>query len=156
MKKEFVFKSNAKAIIIVEDDIIRISRKGFMSFGLHGQKGEKSIPIRNITAIQLKKPGLTTGYIQFSQHGMMESKGGVMDAVKDENTIIFSSKKDYAQALELKEYIESVQGQQNQTTVTIESKSSEADELIKFKQLLDAGVITEDEFKAKKNQILGL
>jgi len=32
---------------------------------------------------------------------------------------------------------------------------STADELLKFKQLLDAGVITQDEFDAKKRQLLG-
>lgn len=33
---------------------------------------------------------------------------------------------------------------------------SDADELMKFKQLLDAGVITQEEFDAKKKQLLGL
>lgn len=33
---------------------------------------------------------------------------------------------------------------------------SDADELLKFKQLLDAGIITQEEFDAKKKQILGL
>lgn len=154
MKKEYVFKSNARAVVSVENDIIRISRKGVRSFLTQGLKGEKSIPIRNITAIQIKKPGMTTGYIQFAQHGMMESEGGVFDAVKDENTIIFN-KKDYEQALELKDYIEDIQDQQNNSTTQTNEKS-EADELSKFKQLADEGVITQEEFEAKKKQILGL
>ena len=33
---------------------------------------------------------------------------------------------------------------------------SAADEILKFKQLLDAGIITEEEFQAKKKQLLGL
>ena len=156
MNKEFTFKSNAKAIVTVEKEMISIARKGFLSFATQGLKGEKSIPIKNITAMQLKKPGLTTGYIQFSQHGMMESKGGVFDATKDENTIIFNSKKDYAQAQELKKYIESIQLKVNETAVSVESNFSDADEIIKFKGLLDSGVITNDEFEAKKKQILGL
>ncbi len=36
------------------------------------------------------------------------------------------------------------------------SKFSEADEILKFKNLLDAGIITEDEFEQKKKQLLGL
>lgn len=36
------------------------------------------------------------------------------------------------------------------------STVSEADELLKFKELLDSGVITQEEFDAKKKQILGL
>lgn len=35
-------------------------------------------------------------------------------------------------------------------------KPSEADEIMKFKDLLDKGIITEEEFEAKKNQLLGL
>ncbi len=39
---------------------------------------------------------------------------------------------------------------------TMVSGASEADELLKWKSLLDQGVISEDEFKAKKKQLLGL
>ena len=39
---------------------------------------------------------------------------------------------------------------------TIEVKSSNADELKKYKELLDSGVITQEEFDAKKKQLLGL
>ena len=34
--------------------------------------------------------------------------------------------------------------------------ASAADEIMKFKGLLDAGVITQEEFDAKKKQLLGL
>lgn len=37
-----------------------------------------------------------------------------------------------------------------------QSSASAADEILKFKQLLDAGVITQDEFDAKKRELLGL
>ena len=40
--------------------------------------------------------------------------------------------------------------------VTEQSSSSAADEIFKFKQLLDAGIITEEEFEAKKKQLLNL
>ena len=36
------------------------------------------------------------------------------------------------------------------------AETSSADELRKYKQLLDEGVITEEEFEAKKKQLLGL
>ena len=39
---------------------------------------------------------------------------------------------------------------------SIENHQSNADELKKFKDLLDSGVITQDEFDAKKKQLLGL
>jgi len=46
--------------------------------------------------------------------------------------------------------------QQKTESKTVEVKSSNADELKKYKDLLDSGVITQEEFDAKKKQILGL
>lgn len=41
-------------------------------------------------------------------------------------------------------------------TTTIVQNSDEADKLKKYKELLDSGVITQEEFEAKKKQLLGL
>jgi hypothetical protein len=46
--------------------------------------------------------------------------------------------------------------QSTQTPGVVIQQSSDADELAKFKKLLDDGVISQDEFDAKKKQILGL
>ena len=43
-----------------------------------------------------------------------------------------------------------------ETTIKQEIPQSNADELKKFKDLLDSGVITQEEFDAKKKQLLGL
>ena len=40
--------------------------------------------------------------------------------------------------------------------VNVAAPQSNADELKKYKELLDAGVITQEEFDAKKKQLLGL
>ena len=46
----------------------------------------------------------------------------------------------------------------NQNTISTESSNSfsVADEILKFKQLLDSGIITKEEFDDKKKQLLGL
>lgn len=44
----------------------------------------------------------------------------------------------------------------NQADKTASGQISAADEILKFKNLMDAGVITEEEFLAKKKQLLGL
>ena len=53
-----------------------------------------------------------------------------------------------------------VERQQNEkvvaTTIKQEIPQSNADELKKFKELLDMGIITQEEFDAKKKQLLGL
>ena len=41
-------------------------------------------------------------------------------------------------------------------TANISEKSNSADEIKKYKELLDDGIITQEEFDAKKKQILGL
>lgn len=45
---------------------------------------------------------------------------------------------------------------QTQKHVPIAQSKSDADELRKYKDLLDSGVITQEEFDAKKKQLLGL
>ncbi len=42
------------------------------------------------------------------------------------------------------------------TAETPDTGTSAADEILKFKQLLDQGIITQEEFDAKKKQLLGL
>ena len=55
------------------------------------------------------------------------------------------------------ELLISRQGKQAETTVIKqEIPQSNADELKKYKELLDTGVITQEEFDAKKKQLLGL
>ena len=51
------------------------------------------------------------------------------------------------------EEFEAMKAQQN---VSNQQPFSVADELKKFKELLDMGIITEDEFNAKKKELLGL
>lgn len=148
---DFNFVSNGKYNVSIKDGYLSWSRKGLRNFMIQGSKGEKSIPIKSITAIQLKEPGLTTGYIQFAYSGSSESKGGTMSAVNDENTILFL-KKELKQAKELKSMVESIQRQNSTSSPQI----SGADEIIKFKQLLDEGILTVEEFETKKKQILGI
>ena len=45
---------------------------------------------------------------------------------------------------------------QEETKVTSNTNGSSVDELKKLKDLLDAGIITQEEFDAKKKQLLGL
>ena len=42
------------------------------------------------------------------------------------------------------------------SSIANEAKTDEADQLVKYKDLLDKGVISREEFDAKKKQLLGL
>ncbi len=131
---------------------VRIRRKGVMSFMTQGLKGDKEILIKQISSIQFKEAtGFTNGYIQFSFLGGKEAKGGIFQATQDENSIMFK-KRTQPDFVKIKSMIEN-------KMMTYEEKgsgSSGIHDLEKLAELKDKGIITEDEFAAKKRQILGL
>lgn len=157
MEKEYYVKSPNKAIIKVTNNALSITRKGVMSGLTHGLKGEKSIPLKNITAVQLKKPGFNNGYIQFGLLGGNESKGGILDAAQDENTIMFT-RKYYPEMVELKEIIESYIFSEttNTTIVNAPVEKTSVEQVKELKELLDMDIITQEEFDRKKNELLNL
>lgn len=156
MKKEYQFGGlgQGKQFIIIDGNYLTIKRKGVLQAINQGLKGDKTINIRNITSVQVKKPGMTTGYIQFVLMGSHESKGGVMHAVSDENTVIFSNGSQYKHALEIKEYIEKLNNEPVTQTVIQQSTISVADEIRKLKELLDEGLLTQEEFDEQKKRLL--
>lgn len=147
-------KSNGKYIITVTQDNITISQKGMMNVINRGLTGEKTFLFKNMSGLQYKAPGLTTGYLQLILIGSSEVKGGVTGAVKDENTILFT-KKENGLILELKEFIEWKIANLN-AGVNHSQSNSNLDEIRKLKSLLDDGIITKEEFDIKKRQLLGI
>lgn len=131
---------------------IRIKRKGVGSFLIHGSKGEKDIFIRDITAIQLKRPGmLTNGYIQFVFSGSKENKDGIFDAASDENSMIFTKK----QMKDVEAFKEAVESKLFETK-SPPATNNNLNDLEKLAELKSKGIITEDEFNLKKKQLLGI
>lgn len=69
---------------------IDIKRKGFLAFALHGFDGTKTIFLKSLSGVQFKEAGIgTAGFIQFIYSGGDESKKGLFNATKDENTVAF-------------------------------------------------------------------
>ena len=122
-----------------------------------GNSGAKKIDIDDIVSIQHREPmGMSAGFIQFAFQGSVEYRGGVGSAVNDENSIAYDTPR-IEVAREIVRYLEEKRkemkrARQSGTTANI----SNADELKKYKELLDAGVISQEEFDAKKKQLLGL
>lgn len=141
-------------ILCVYEDRVVIQHKGVLNFFAMGMKGDKTLYYSDITSVQYKKPGFTAGYIQFSLPGGRENTGGVMGATQDENTITLNSKV-ASEAEKVVEYINN-KLREAKSGGSVQAALSPADELKKFKELLDMGVISQEEFDAKKKQILGL
>ena len=137
-------------IVSLFPDRVRIRRKGIGSFLTQGLKGEKDIQLSNISSVQFKDAGLlTAGYIQFAFMGGSESKGGLFSAVSDENSVMF--RKPQQSAFDaLREAV------QERISKRESAGTGAADELEKLANLRDRGILTDEEFDAKKKQILGL
>ena len=134
---------------------IIIRRKGKMAFFAHGWKGDKEIFVNQISSIQLKKTDdLTSGYIQFAFLGGTESKRGLFQAGIDENTITFYKFQE-PDFIKIKDLIEAKMLKHQGFNKTEPEKNSFND-LEKLAELKDKGIITEEEFEAKKKQILEL
>lgn len=144
-------KSNGKYIVEVSHKSIKVSQKGVRNSINRGLVGTKTFSINRLSGVQYKKPGFTTGYLQFILMGSGENKRGVFGAVSDENSIVFSKKED-GLIRELKEFIEYAIENPDQES----NKRSDLSDLEQIKHLMDEGIITQEEFIAKKKQILGL
>ena len=138
--------------------IINHMQVGFMSNAMNGGAlGGKRIDFKNLTSVQFREPaGFTVGFIQFAYPGSVESKGGVSTMINDENSIPIQPAM-VEQAREIVDFIQKKKDELSSPQAnTIIQQASTADELKKFKELLDMGVITQEEFDAKKKQLLGL
>lgn len=101
MNKEF--KGYNGTLVLTDNGvIIKRGLKGF-AFGGGSIRGDKTIPYSSIVAVQFKKAGITSGYLQLSLRAGSEAKAGVIEAVKDENTVTFQFNKNklFAKAREL-------------------------------------------------------
>lgn len=118
--------------------------------------GEKTIYYRDCVGVQFKESGFQLGYLQ------LETASGIMNMQQsnffNENTFTFdTSVQSNDKMIEVADYVRSkVEEAKNGGGQTIIKEVSAADELKKFKELLDMGVITQEEFDKKKTQLLGL
>jgi len=111
---------------------------------------EKEIQISQISAIQFM--GVKTfgkGYIQFVFLGSQDNKTGIAWAVSDENTCMFL-KKQQPEFEQAKDMIEDLRKQAKNSSTAY----SVADEIEKFFTLKEKWAITEEEFQAKKKELL--
>lgn len=137
-------------MIMVRDNIIKIVQTPVAL----AKRWEKLIDIDDVTGVEVRKNGtISHGYIQITTPGVAsESPYGSEAVNRHENTVFFRYDHCYKTALQMQKYILQYKKRGQQPT----SAASEADELMKYKKLLDAGAITPEEYDAKKKQLLGL
>lgn len=117
-------------------------------------QGEKTIYYKDAVGVQYKPATVTDGYIQVETAGGGTSSSS--SAYGGENSIQFG-KSTNADAEIVVSFIRGkIEEIKNAPAGGVIQQLSPADELKKYKELLDMGIITQDEFDAKKKALLGL
>jgi hypothetical protein len=143
----------------IDDNWVTLRHKGALGVATHGLPGEKRIPIANVTAVTIKEPRLTNGYIHFSLLGSMDrQKGGVFDATRDENSVMFS-KGHLAEFVAVKEHVEAriargAFGAAAGSPAPVPAPPTKFEQLKQLGDLRTAGVLNAAEFEAEKQKLL--
>lgn len=118
------------------------------------QQADREILLSSISSVQLKRAHLVSkGYIRFTFQGSGEPDPDAWDPARDENTVVFGTK----QQSEFEAFKAAVDEVLASARPSIPAQpGSDLDELRKVAALRDEGVITQEEFEAKKKQLLGL
>lgn len=110
---------------------------------------EKATYLKDIIEVKLKKPGLTRGALSIAT--AIDSGGVSANSV--EANAIFLKYSQWGEAVEFKRLIEEAASRVKSAG---DGSRSAAEEIANFKRLMDDGVITAEEFSAKKKQLLGI
>ena len=158
---------------VYEDRAVIKTEAGVGTFLLgNASDGEKTIYYMDCIGVQFKESGLQIGYLQLETAStLMNNKS---NNFFNENSFTFDLSVTTNEFMsEVADYVRSrvaaAKSGYGQPVVPApapapipaaptpqSSAISAADELIKFKELLDMGILTQEEFDAKKKQLLGL
>lgn len=143
-------------ISVFEDRVVLKTTANLGSFITgNASDGEKTIYYMDCIGVQFKESGLQIGYLQLeTASGLMNRKA---NNFFNENSFTFDTTKVTNEKMrEVAEYIKQRVDHYKRQKSAPAAAPSAADEILKFKGLLDSGVITQEEFDAKKKQLLGL
>ena len=147
--------SRGRRLIVFEDKVIiktTVTAGSLLSGNV--SDGEKIIYYADCIGVQFKESGLQLGYLQLeTASALMNNKASNFF---NENSFTFEGKVLNSYVREIADYITAKVDEYKKQKSGQAGAVSSADELKKFKDLLDSGVITQEEFDAKKKQLLGL
>lgn len=133
--------------ITVSADWLTIERKGLGRMG--HSKGDRRIPLASITAVQMRPAGpFANGFLKFTIPGSPELRGGLQAATTDENAVVFTRSQQKAFDA-VRARVEDYIARRNAPAAP-----DVADQLRKLGELRDAGVLSAEEFEAKKAELI--
>ncbi len=151
----FDLNGNGMTMQVYPNRVVIDAKKGFQG-AITGRSvfGTKEIYYESMTSVQYCKPGLIrNGYIHFEYPGAAHCDNIFLS----ENTFIVAKMiSDLKLCEQAYQYIQERVLFYKRQKEAERAPASAADELRKFKTLLDEGAITQAEYEAKKKQLLGL
>lgn len=115
---------------------------GAIAGGIVGKKAEKKITHMSIRVV-LDHPYFNEVYYPFISGGAVDAGSAFMTFIRRHASTVMS-------------YLEYINSKKNTDILKSENTISIVDEIRKYKNLLDEGIITQDEFDRKKSQLLDL
>ena len=148
--------NGVKGELKVYEDRLEIIKTGR---GVASDNASKTLSMSNIIGVSVTPGALwTRGFIEITVPGGTTSCNADQ-AMRSENALLLKAAIQNETAMNIKSYVE--ERIAKITPSNFERKEtrhsySPAEELKKMKELLDMGIITREEFDAKKKQLLGL
>ena len=155
MKALFNLDGNVATLTVYEDYCVITGKKNLTSF-VSGRMfdGTKEFYYSDLTTVQYKKASIwINGFIQFEYPG---SHSGENNYNSENTFVIMQGKSDIEQCEKAYQYIKERIAFYKKQKNAGPAAFSPAEELKKFKELLDCGVISQQEFDAKKKELLGV
>lgn len=118
---------------------ILTNKRFIFEFNALSNTSLETIPVSEINSVNCRGNGMTGGHLE-------------IHTITKTYDILISYKKEIMQKIQ--NTFE--QAKSNTNTNVSQSVFSSADEIVKFKHLLEQGIITQEEFDKKKQQLLGL
>ncbi|AIQ47923.1 hypothetical protein R70723_19945 [Paenibacillus sp. FSL R7-0273] len=131
------------------DDYLVIKPSNVQKLNGHTQ----TIPLEQVVTISIVKPFLRVPYLQVITPGLKTSKKDNVKGAAANVVLIQPGKMKTAE--KIRDYIASYKSARNNRTAS-PAPAGSIDDLRQLAELRDSGVITTQEFEAKKKQILGL
>lgn len=142
----FILNGGTSKLCVYEDKLEKIYGNDFATrlFNM-GDIGNVIIPFSNITSVQfLEGTPKKFGRFDFS------ILGGQHKYNTQDNIFVFNGEENET-AIKIRDFIISKISKNN-----IDNNISNAEEIAKYKKLLDDGIITQEEFETKKKQLLNI
>ena len=147
-----LYAKGSNGVITIDGDWLTIDRKGFGRAGRSA--GVRQIPLASITAVQLRHARVfTDGFIRFAFAGSPEFRGGLENAMRDENAVTF--RRGHAKGFNMiRAAVEHHIAAHHAGARSGAGEPDIPEQIKKLAELRDQKLITDEEFEAKKAQLL--